>query len=111
MASSSAASFTLPLHALMLTSSPHRSMTGSLSVFATSSFQQHSSGLAALGVASSIIGSTSLPFIAKFSDVFGRPSIYLLCMVLQVVGYIISMKSPTLAACTYPLSSSRRGHS
>ncbi|GAA6011435.1 hypothetical protein JCM11491_002784 [Sporobolomyces phaffii] len=74
------------------------SMTGSLSVYATSSFQQHSSGLSALSVATSIIGSTSLPFLAKLSDVFGRPHIYAVCMVLQVIGYVISLKSPTLAA-------------
>jgi MFS family permease len=77
------------------------SMTGSLSVYATSSFQQHSSGLSALSVATSIIGSTALPFLSKLSDVFGRPHIYLICMILQVVGYIISLKSPTLAACKY----------
>ncbi|GAA6061195.1 hypothetical protein JCM10212_001516 [Sporobolomyces blumeae] len=74
------------------------SMTGSLSVFATSSFQQHSSGLSALSVATSIIGSVCLPFLSKLSDVFGRPHVYLVCMTLQVVGYIISLKSPTLAA-------------
>ncbi|GAA5849250.1 hypothetical protein JCM3766R1_002311 [Sporobolomyces carnicolor] len=74
------------------------SMTGSLSVYATSSFQEHSSGLSALSVATSIIGSTALPFLSKLSDVFGRPHIYAVCMVLQVVGYVISLKSPTLAA-------------
>lgn len=74
-------------------------MTGSLSVFATSSFQQHSTGLSSLSVATSIIGSVCLPFLAKASDVFGRPGVYGLCMVLQVIGYIISLKSPTLAAC------------
>ncbi|GAA5894686.1 uncharacterized protein JCM6883_002178 [Sporobolomyces salmoneus] len=74
------------------------SMTGSLSVYATSSFQQHSTGLSALSVATSIIGSTALPFLSKLSDVFGRPHIYFVCMVLQVVGYCISLKSPTLAA-------------
>ncbi|GAA5873360.1 hypothetical protein JCM16303_001101 [Sporobolomyces ruberrimus] len=74
------------------------SMTGSLSVYATSSFQQHSSGLSALSVATSIIGSTALPFLSKLSDVFGRPHIYAVCMVLQVIGYVISLKSPTLAA-------------
>ncbi|GAA5903733.1 hypothetical protein JCM5296_002132 [Sporobolomyces johnsonii] len=74
------------------------SMTSSLSVFATSSFQQHSSGLSTLSVATSIIGSVCLPFLSKLSDVFGRPHVYALCMVLQVIGYIISLKSPTLAA-------------
>ncbi|GAA6044621.1 hypothetical protein JCM8097_003410 [Rhodosporidiobolus ruineniae] len=74
------------------------SMTYSLSVYATSSFAQHSTGLSALSVASSIIGSTCLPFISKLSDVFGRPHMYLFCMVIEVVGYIISLKSPTLAA-------------
>ncbi|GAA5842134.1 hypothetical protein JCM11251_006535 [Rhodosporidiobolus azoricus] len=66
------------------------SMTGSLSVFATSSFEQHSSGLSALSVATSIIGSVCLPFLSKLSDVFGRPHIYAL--------YVITLKSPTLAA-------------
>ncbi|GAA5857421.1 hypothetical protein JCM5353_004053 [Sporobolomyces roseus] len=74
------------------------SMTGSLSVYATSSFQQHSSGLSALSVATSIIGSVALPFLSKLSDVFGRPHVYSVCMIFQVVGYIISLKSPTLAA-------------
>ncbi|GAA5924043.1 uncharacterized protein JCM15063_005532 [Sporobolomyces koalae] len=74
------------------------SMTGSLSVYATSSFQQHSSGLSALSVATSIIGSVALPFLSKLSDVFGRPHVYAVCMVLQVIGYVISLKSPTLAA-------------
>ncbi|ORY62845.1 major facilitator superfamily domain-containing protein [Leucosporidium creatinivorum] len=74
------------------------SMTGSLSVFATSHFQQHSSGLSTLSVATSIIGSVCLPFLAKGSDVFGRPGVYAVCMVLQVIGYVITLKSPTLAA-------------
>ncbi|GAA5884130.1 hypothetical protein JCM6882_002152 [Rhodosporidiobolus microsporus] len=74
------------------------SMTGSLSVFATSSFEQHSTGLSALSVATSIIGSVCLPFLSKLSDVFGRPHVYAVCMVLQVIGYVITLKSPTLAA-------------
>lgn len=74
------------------------SMTGSLSVYATSSFQQHSSGLSALSVATSLLGSTALPFLSKLSDVFGRPQVYAVCMVLQTIGYVISLKSPTLAA-------------
>lgn len=75
-------------------------MTGSLSVFATSHFQQHSSGLSTLSVATSLIGSVSLPFLAKGGDVFGRPGVYGVCMTLQVIGYVITLKSPTLAACT-----------
>ncbi|GAA5868813.1 hypothetical protein JCM1840_005127 [Sporobolomyces johnsonii] len=62
------------------------SMTSSLSVFATSSFQQHSSGLSTLSVATSIIGSVCLPFLSKLSDVFGRPHVY----ALYVVGNVFS---------------------
>ncbi|GAA5996014.1 uncharacterized protein JCM10292_004891 [Rhodotorula paludigena] len=74
------------------------SMTGSLSVFAASHFEAHSSGLSTLSIATSIIGSVCLPFLAKAADVFSRPMVYAVCMVLQVVGYVITLKSPTLAA-------------
>lgn len=84
------------------------SMTASLSVYATSSFDQHSTGLSALSVATSIIGSVVLPFHAKGADVFSRPSVYAVCCVLQIVGYIITLKSPTLAACTSHHFAARR---
>ncbi|BGP18788.1 hypothetical protein JCM10213v2_006868 [Rhodosporidiobolus nylandii] len=86
------------IYLLQWVSAMASSMTSSLSVYATSSFQQHSTGLSALSVATSIIGSVCLPFISKLSDVFGRPHMYALCMVLETIGYIISLKSPTLAA-------------
>ncbi|GAA6006225.1 uncharacterized protein JCM10292_000027 [Rhodotorula paludigena] len=74
------------------------SVTASFSVYATSSFNQHSNGLAMLSVATSIIGSVSLPFLAKASDVWSRPGIYGVCLIAQIVGYIIILKSPTLGA-------------
>ncbi|GAA5833835.1 hypothetical protein JCM11251_005981 [Rhodosporidiobolus azoricus] len=67
------------------------STTYAFNVFATSSFAQHASGLASMGIATGIIGAVILPFLAKLADVFSRPW---LCVV-SLIGYVIS---PTLAA-------------
>ncbi|GAA5842803.1 hypothetical protein JCM11251_001494 [Rhodosporidiobolus azoricus] len=91
-------SIALLIYILTWISAMARSVTASFRVFATSDFQQHSSGLATLSIATSIISSVCLPFLAKASDVFSRPAIYGGCLVAQVVGYIIVMFSPTLAA-------------
>ncbi|KZV71867.1 hypothetical protein PENSPDRAFT_650291 [Peniophora sp. CONT] len=68
------------------------------SVWATSSFQNHSTGLSALLVATSIIGSVCKPFLAKFSDIFGRTSTYFMGTLLYLMGFVIISQSPTLAA-------------
>ncbi|VDB82796.1 unnamed protein product [Peniophora sp. CBMAI 1063] len=68
------------------------------SVWATSSFQNHSAGLSALTVATSIIGSVCKPFLAKFSDIFGRTSTYFVGTLLYLMGFVIISQSPTLAA-------------
>ncbi|GAA6009157.1 hypothetical protein JCM10207_004286 [Rhodosporidiobolus poonsookiae] len=86
------------IYILQWVSAMAASVSSSFSVYATSSFNQHSTGLSALSVATSIIGSVCLPFLSKLSDVFGRPHVYAVCMVLQVIGYVITLKSPTLAA-------------
>ncbi|KIY43665.1 MFS general substrate transporter [Fistulina hepatica ATCC 64428] len=71
-----------------------QSTTSNYDAFATSSFGEHSSGLAALSIATSIISSVCKPFIAKISDMSSRPSTYILVLTCYVVGYII------IAACT-----------
>ncbi|GAA5876133.1 hypothetical protein JCM8547_003374, partial [Rhodosporidiobolus lusitaniae] len=48
------------------------STSSSYAVFATSAFKQHSTGLATLSIATSIIGAVCRPFLAKASDVFSR---------------------------------------
>ncbi|GAA5863816.1 hypothetical protein JCM8547_006074 [Rhodosporidiobolus lusitaniae] len=75
-----------------------RSVTASFSVLATSDFAAHSSGLGTLNIATGLISSVCLPFFAKATDVFSRPSVYSVALVCQVVGYIIILKSPILAA-------------
>ncbi len=86
-------------------------------IWATSDFQQHSSGLASLNIATSIIASVcvpcmslsplffqlqltlkSLPVLAKFADVFSRAWVYLIALVAYVVGFIIIAFAPTLTA-------------
>ena len=75
-----------------------QSTTSSYTAFATSDFSSHSSGLASLSIATSIIGTVCKPFIAKISDITSRPYTYILTLVLFVMGYIIIAFSPTLAA-------------
>ncbi|BGP47631.1 hypothetical protein JCM10450v2_003496 [Rhodotorula kratochvilovae] len=86
------------IYGLSWISAMARSVTASFSVYATSDFKSHSSGLATLSIATGIISSVCLPFLAKAADVFSRPGVYSVCLVAQVVGYIIILKSPTLAA-------------
>ncbi|VDB83410.1 unnamed protein product [Peniophora sp. CBMAI 1063] len=74
------------------------STSSNFSVWATSSFESHSSGLSALSVATTLISSICKPFLAKFSDVFGRPSTYFVGTLLYLVGFIVISQSPTLAA-------------
>ncbi|BGP13623.1 hypothetical protein JCM10213v2_001555 [Rhodosporidiobolus nylandii] len=74
------------------------STTYSYSVWATSSFAEHSSGLASMSIATSIVSSVCLPFLAKLSDVFSRPWLCVVSLVSYVIGFAIILKSPTLAA-------------
>ncbi|GAA5990182.1 hypothetical protein JCM11641_004247 [Rhodosporidiobolus odoratus] len=74
------------------------STTYSYSVWAISSFSKHSSGLASLSIATSIISAVCQPFLAKLSDVFSRPLLCTISLVCYTVGYIIILKAPTLAA-------------
>ena len=85
-------------------------------IWATSDFQQHSSGLASLNIATSIIASVcvpcmfsnsilpastytlSSPVLAKFADVFSRAWVYLIALVAYVVGFVIIAFAPTLTA-------------
>jgi len=78
--------------------SMQESTTYAYSVWATGSFQSHSTGLATLNIATSVISSVSVPFLGKFSDVFGRPYIYVIALVFYVVGFVIIAFAPTLAA-------------
>lgn len=75
-----------------------QSTTGNYTAFATSDFSSHSSGLASLSIATSIIGTVCKPFIAKISDITSRPYTYILTLILFTMGYIIIAFSPTLAA-------------
>ncbi|GAA5919881.1 hypothetical protein JCM6882_001989, partial [Rhodosporidiobolus microsporus] len=74
------------------------STTYAFTVFATSSFSQHASGLASMGIATGIISAVILPFLAKLADVFSRPWLCVVSMVGYVIGFVIILKSPTLAA-------------
>lgn len=88
------------------------------SIWATSDFQQHSSGLASLQIATGIISSVCVPcewtkashlssisliivifaVLARFADVFGRAWIYLFSLLAYTLGFIIIACSPTLTA-------------
>ncbi|GAA6031357.1 hypothetical protein JCM8097_005620 [Rhodosporidiobolus ruineniae] len=59
------------------------------SVWATSSFAQHSAGISAMGVATGIVGSVCGPFLAKISDVFGRPWLSVVLLLAYVTGYVM----------------------
>lgn len=74
------------------------STTWAYSIWATSDFQQHSSGLASLNIATQIISAVSVPFLAKFADVFARSWTYLICLTAYTVGFILIAFAPTLAA-------------
>ena len=70
------------------------------SVWATSSFKNHSAGLSALNIATSIIGSVSKPFMAKFADIWGRTATYLLGTIFYVMGYVRCPLSLSLTLVT-----------
>ncbi|UKZ80213.1 hypothetical protein TrVFT333_007970 [Trichoderma virens FT-333] len=74
------------------------STTSYYSVDASSFFKQHSSILATLSIATSIISAVSKPFIAKISDITSRPYTYLLILGFYIVGYIIAATSKTISA-------------
>ncbi|KAL7412358.1 major facilitator superfamily domain-containing protein [Mrakia frigida] len=76
------------------------STTYNYSVWATSSFQQHSGGIAMLSIATSIISAITYPFIAKLSDVFSRPWMYFVSLNCYVWGFVMILKSPNLATYT-----------
>ncbi|KAJ3905942.1 major facilitator superfamily domain-containing protein [Lentinula edodes] len=75
-----------------------QSTTSNYDALATSSFSEHSSGLASLNIATGIISSVCQPFIAKISDIFSRPYTYILVLAFYVVGYIIIATSSTISA-------------
>jgi hypothetical protein len=85
------------------------------SIWATSSFASHSSGLGILSIATSLIGAVanpcasaalplccssissltrapSLKVIAKLSDVSGRPPMYLISVVCYAIGFVMILK-------------------
>ncbi|KIY71323.1 MFS general substrate transporter [Cylindrobasidium torrendii FP15055 ss-10] len=72
--------------------------TSSYQPIVTSIYQEHSAGLATLGIATSIIGAVCKPFIAKFSDITSRPYTYVLVLVLYTMGYIIAAASQSISA-------------
>ncbi|KAK7422839.1 hypothetical protein QQX98_001401 [Neonectria punicea] len=74
------------------------STTSCYSVSASSYYQQHSSVLSMLSIATSIISAVSKPFIAKFSDITSRPYTYILCIFFYTCGYIIAASSRTISA-------------
>lgn len=73
------------------------STTWSYAVWATSDFQQHSSGLASLNIATEVIAAVCVPFLAKFSDVFARSWTYFFCIIAYTVGFIMIAFAPTIA--------------
>ncbi|GAA5873307.1 hypothetical protein JCM8547_007065 [Rhodosporidiobolus lusitaniae] len=74
------------------------STTYNYSVWATSSFADHSGGIAALNIATGIISSVVAPFLAKMADVWSRVWLCWVALISYTVGFIIILKSPTLAA-------------
>ncbi|KZV74594.1 siderophore-iron transporter Str3 [Peniophora sp. CONT] len=69
------------------------STSNNYSLWATSSFKDHSAGLSALLVTTSIIESVSKPFLAKMSDLWGRNAVYILGTIFYVSGYVIISQS------------------
>lgn len=65
------------------------STTSYYSVDASSYFEEHSSLLATLSIATKIISAVSKPFIAKISDITSRPYTYLVALLFYIVGYIV----------------------
>ncbi|KAG7912380.1 hypothetical protein KL905_000528 [Ogataea polymorpha] len=74
------------------------STTSSFIPLATSSYNDHSSGLAAVSMSTSIITAVAKPFIAKIADSTSRPFTYIFSLTFFVVGFIIVAASHTLSA-------------
>ncbi|KIY63125.1 MFS general substrate transporter [Cylindrobasidium torrendii FP15055 ss-10] len=72
--------------------------TGHYNALVTSYFKQHSSGLATLSIAQSIIGAVCKPFIAKTSDITSRPYTYTVVLGFYVLGYTIAATAHTITA-------------
>lgn len=64
-------------------------VTGSLLPYVTSAFAEHSL-TPTTGILSAVIGGVTNLSIAKVLDIFGRPQGYLLCIMLCVIGLIMS---------------------
>ncbi|GAA5862310.1 hypothetical protein JCM8547_007597 [Rhodosporidiobolus lusitaniae] len=75
-------------------------LVASFGVYATSSFQDHSSGLATTAIVSGVVSAVCVPFLAKLADVFNRPILYLFVLVAYTVGYVVVLKSPNIQAWT-----------
>lgn len=73
------------------------STTSYYSVDASSYFEEHSSVLATLAIATKIISAVSKPFIAKISDITSRPYTYLVALIFYIIGYIIVATSSTVS--------------
>ncbi|KAF6803879.1 siderophore iron transporter [Colletotrichum sojae] len=74
------------------------STTSYYSIDASSYYQQHSSVLSTLSIATNIISAVSKPFIAKISDITSRPYTYIITLLFYVVGYIIAASSTSISA-------------
>uniref|UniRef100_A0A0B7K121 Major facilitator superfamily (MFS) profile domain-containing protein n=1 Tax=Bionectria ochroleuca TaxID=29856 RepID=A0A0B7K121_BIOOC len=74
------------------------STTSYYSVDASSHYEQHSSVLSTLSIATNIIGAVAKPFIAKISDITSRPYTYVLALSFYTVGYIIAAASQSISA-------------
>jgi MFS family permease len=74
------------------------STTSYYSVYASSHYEQHSSVLSTLSIATNIIGAVGKPFIAKISDITSRPYTYILVLLFYTVGYIVISTSQTISA-------------
>lgn len=64
-------------------------VSGAILPYVTSAFAQHSL-TPVTGILSAVIGGVTNLSIAKVLDIFGRPQGYLLCIVLAVIGLIMS---------------------
>lgn len=74
------------------------STTSYYSVYVSAYFNQHSTVLSTLGIATSIISAVCKPFIAKVSDITSRPYTYILVLAFYTIGYVIAATSRTIPA-------------
>ncbi|KAJ3529577.1 hypothetical protein NM208_g9690 [Fusarium decemcellulare] len=65
----------------------YATVTGSILVFVTSSFQQHSL-VSTIGVVQGVVLAVVKPPMAKIADVFGRLEAFCVCIGLYTLGYI-----------------------